>query len=432
MKITVFQSDKGDCLLLTGNDGKRLLADGGLRDSFKKYARPALGELSTAGEAIDLVYLSHIDLDHIGGILQLMDDEVEWRVYTYQASKGNTAFKKPKFPHPPRINAIWHNAFTDLVADNQGAIEIQLDANSRLMNINTLLEGELKLSLKQMAETYMDLANGVREGLVLSNRVGASQLNIPVNPEFNGGLIIADDAPPKVTLGGMDLYIIGPFKEDLLKLRQEWNEWLEENKKIVEEIRAEAKKDAENLPMDEGSLLLSSMLGLAAKLGDRNRVTVPNLASLMLLVEEADVKILMTGDGHASDILKGLAKYNKLDQAGKLHVNILKVQHHGSENNIDADFCKRISADHYIFCGNGAHKNPDLEVVQLIIERRLADGPEGKFKLWFNSSVKMAGTEDNAAHMQQVEDLVVQAASHSQGRLAYRFLKQGSKFEIVI
>ena len=184
--------------------------------------------------------------------------------------------------------------------------------------------------------------------------------------------------------------------------------------------------------MDEGSLLLSAMLGLAAKLGDRSRVTIPNLASLMLLVEEAGVKILMTGDGHARDILKGLEKSEKLDQQGKLHVNVLKVQHHGSENNIDADFCKRITADHYIFCGNGSRKNPDLTVVQLIIDTRLADGKEGKFKLWFNSSVKMAGTEDNAAQMHQLEDLVAQAASHSHGRLAYRFLKQGSKLEIDI
>jgi beta-lactamase superfamily II metal-dependent hydrolase len=430
MKITVFQSNKGDCLLLTGKDGKRILADGGMRSSYKQYARPSLGELTTAGEAIDLVYLSHIDLDHIGGIVQLMDDEVDWRVYSYQSSQGNTKFKKPKFPRPPQLKTIWHNAFSDMVEDNQGEIEAQLNNNSRLMSINTLLEGEARISLKQMAETYTDLANGVREGLELSNRVGAAQLNIPVNPEFNGGLIFADDAPAKVALGGMDLYIIGPFKQDLLDLRKDWNKWLEENKKIVKEIRDEAKKEAEDFPMDEGSLLLSSMLGLAAKLGDRKRVTVPNLASLMLLVEEEGVKILMTGDGHATDILKGLAKYNKLDQAGKLHVNVLKVQHHGSENNIDEDFCKKISADHYIFCGNGAHKNPDLDVVQLIIDTRLTNGPAGKFKLWFNSSEKMAGTENNEAQMKQVEDLVEQEASHSHGRMSYRFIRRGSRFEI--
>lgn len=37
MKLTVFQSDKGDCLLLTsttGNRPARVLVDGGMRASF--------------------------------------------------------------------------------------------------------------------------------------------------------------------------------------------------------------------------------------------------------------------------------------------------------------------------------------------------------------------------------------------------------------
>ena len=62
-----------------------------------------LGELAAKSEVIDLVYLSHIDQNHIGGILLLMDDEVEWRVYSYQENKGNSAFKKPKFPRPADI-----------------------------------------------------------------------------------------------------------------------------------------------------------------------------------------------------------------------------------------------------------------------------------------------------------------------------------------
>jgi hypothetical protein len=111
-------------------------------------------------------------------------------------------------------------------------------------------------------------------------------------------------------------------------------------------------------------------------------------------------------------------------------VDVLKVQHHGSEYNLDADFCQRVTADHYIFCGNGAHQNPNLEVVRLLIDSRLADGQGKGFKLWFNSSAGLAGSEDRAAHMQKVEELVVRAAEQSQGRLAYRFLKQGSKLEI--
>ena len=63
----------------------------------------------------------------------------------------------------------------------------------------------------------------------------------------------------------------------------------------------------------------------------------PNLASLMLLARRADKRVLLTGDGHAADILQGPGAPAKLDDDGRIHVDVLKVQHHGSEHNIDAD-----------------------------------------------------------------------------------------------
>jgi beta-lactamase superfamily II metal-dependent hydrolase len=438
MKLTVFQADKGDCLLITGQDGKHILADGGMKGSYQDYVRPAMGGLSAAGEEIDLVYLSHIDRDHIGGVLQLMDDAVDWRVYDYQTSLGNSSFRKPKFLRPPHMKTIWHNNFKDQVQDNSGAIETQLAANSRLLNMNTLLTGEKKMALAEMAENYSQLTYSVKDGLELSHRVGKNQLGIPVNPQFNGGLIYADEAPPSISIGGMDLYVIGPFKEDLEKLRQEWNDWLKANQDIVAEVRAEAKQDAEDLPMmDEGQWVLSSMLTLAAKLGDRDKVTTPNLASVMLLVEETGKTVLMTGDGHWEDILKGLDRQHRFDSQDRLHVDVLKVQHHGSEHNIHEDFCKRVTADHYIFCGNGAHENPNLDVLQMMIDTRLslpANHPQAgkKFKFWFNSSVNYAGTEDREKHMQAVKDLVDEAARKSGRKLHYRFLTRGSKQELTI
>lgn len=77
-----------------------------------------------------------------------------------------------------------------------------------------------------------------------------------------------------------------------------------------------------------------------------------------------------------------------------MHVNVLKVQHHGSEHNINEEFVSKITADHYVFCGNGEHENPDLRVIKLIIDSRLENVPfkahhplaSKPFNLWFNSS----------------------------------------------
>ena len=80
---------------------------------------------------------------------------------------------------------------------------------------------------------------------------------------------------------------------------------------------------------------------------------------------------LLTGDGSQVDIVEGLKRKKKLDAQGKLHVDVLKVQHHGSENNIDEGFAEAITADQYVFCGNGAHENPDLEVIEVLVRGRL-------------------------------------------------------------
>src|SRR5688572_4332786 len=124
MQLRVFQSDKGDCLLLTGqNDKGRILIDGGMPASYSEHVAPAMGQLRKAGKKLDLVYVSHIDQDHIGGVLRLLDDEVAWRIHEHHLKKGNTKHKAPKAPRPPQIKKIWHNAFHEQIGDNARDVE---------------------------------------------------------------------------------------------------------------------------------------------------------------------------------------------------------------------------------------------------------------------------------------------------------------------
>ncbi|MFQ5744340.1 MAG: hypothetical protein ACE5HV_12240, partial [Acidobacteriota bacterium] len=198
----------------------------------------------------------------------------------------------------------------------------------------------------------------------------------------------------------------------------------------------QARRDEELLGSNEFERFMRPLLLEAAELGDRDKVTPPNLASLMLLVEEDRKKVLLTGDGHWQDILEGLDACGKLDASGSIHVDVLKVQHHGSEHNTHLDFAKRVTADHYVFCGDGAHDNPDPRVIQAYIDSRL--GPPSKrsrnaevgnrFTLWFNASPTMAGAK-HPAHMRKVRQKVERAVQHSHGQMRSRFL-QGSKFEL--
>jgi len=437
MKIMIFRADQGDCLLLGSSGGTHILVDGGTREAYKRQIGAALGLLAEAKTPIDLVCLSHIDDDHIGGIRQLMDDLAAWRVFDYQVSTGNNGFKKPEVPRPPEVFALWHNAFKDQVGDNSAEIESQLVANARVVNLNPRL---IDASISHHAEEYGNLATGVKDALLLARRISPRQLKIPVNKPFKGWLVMVDRSdglPGKVAVGDIGLTVIGPFKEDLRRLRTEWNRWLAKNKAAVREIRKQAKEDEALYPMNEGQLVLSSLLALAAELGKRGAVTLPNLASIMLLVEADGKTLLMTGDGHADDILKGLKRQRKLDGDGRIHLDVLKVQHHASEHNIHQAFCDAVSADHYIFCADGAHENPDLDAIQAILDSRLGAGEEGAqagrpFKFWFSGSAETSLSEDRSDHMRKVEELIKKAAGKSKGRLRFKFLRQGARLQFTV
>jgi beta-lactamase superfamily II metal-dependent hydrolase len=430
VKLTVFQSEKGDCLLLESAGGAgRILVDGGMRASYRTFVAPALGALAAGQGALDLVCVTHIDRDHIAGVLQLMDDIVAWRVHDFQRIHHNPRHPEPDSPRPPVVKQIWHNAFHELVADNAGEIGEMLAACAGI------LAGAPpeKAELVAIATEQREIASSIPEAIQLSRRVGPEQLGIPLNEAFGGKLAFVRDqeAPPApIELDTLKLSVIGPFASDLEKLRREWNTWLEENQAALEKIQRRAERDADRLGTNDAAAVINLQLAQVEQLGDRSKVTAPNLASLMLLVEENGQTALLTGDGHSDDILKGLDFYQRRNEQGQLHVTVLKVQHHGGEHNMSPEFAARITADHYLFCGNGEHGNPDPRVVDRVIDARLGCGPgaatnpqaRGKFKLWFNSSEGASKNRESQKHMRDLEAQVRARAAASGGRLEFTFL----------
>src|SRR5687768_15983186 len=101
MELTIYRSGKGDCLLLSAGSGsaaKHVLVDGGMPNAFKTHIAGALSRVPR----IDIAYVSHIDQDHIGGMLELIDNTFAWRVYDFK-TKGGKSWKKPTAPRPPEI-----------------------------------------------------------------------------------------------------------------------------------------------------------------------------------------------------------------------------------------------------------------------------------------------------------------------------------------
>lgn len=94
----------------------------------------------------------------------------------------------------------------------------------------------------------------------------------------------------------------------------------------------------------------------------------------MLLAECDGKKILLTGDARDDHIIDGL-RNTGLAPNGKLHVDILKVQHHGSDRNATRRFFDAITADTYVICGDGSRQygsNPDTKTLNWIVDSAYA------------------------------------------------------------
>lgn len=201
-------------------------------------------------------------------------------------------------------------------------------------------------------------------------------------------------------------------------------------------------EETNRLGTREAGAFLANMQKLqssSGQFGERSDISAPNLASIMVIAEEDGKSILLTGDGSSDDVKKGLSEVGKLDDEGRCHVDILKIPHHGAAANINEDFLQNVIADHYVFCGNGSHTNPEIGVVDLVANSRFgpnsvrsqhADTANG-FHLHFNTTPELAGTQNRTKHMKSLEGRVTDLIGESVGQMNGTF-HSDSFFDILL
>ena len=77
MKIKFLQAFNGDSILINYKDGdvnRNILVDGGTPRTYQRHLKPELESLVSNNELIDLLIITHIDDDHIGGIKELYQE----------------------------------------------------------------------------------------------------------------------------------------------------------------------------------------------------------------------------------------------------------------------------------------------------------------------------------------------------------------------
>ena len=151
---------------------------------------------------------------------------------------------------------------------------------------------------------------------------------------------------------GLTFTVLGPHDEQLQALDKEW-----------QKVKTEAKT-------------------VKARASDYSNRTVPNLSSIVVLAEvkvgAKTKRVLLTGDAGGDHILQTLER-GKLMTDGKFSVDVLKVQHHGSNHSVDINFFRKVIAPVYVICGNGTHGIPHPSTLKWLSKARSSEPYEVYF-----------------------------------------------------
>ncbi len=336
--LEALDAGEGDCLLLLHGTAKRprlIVLDGGPRQTCNEVLLPRLLALRAAfpGDRdaplpVELVVVTHVDSDHIAGILALTGQLRE-----LDASGADL---------PLAIKELWHNSFEAVLGAQQVARAVEF--------ANDLAPADPR---------GRGVVASVREGRRLYD--DATALGLAINAEFAGLVARADDGGVEVPCGGgLTLTVLGPARRQLDDFRREWEASVARSAHLQGEVAA------------AGSLDTSA----------------PNLASIVLLAESGDRSILLVGDARGDHILEGLEAAGKLPPGGTLHVDVFKLPHHGSSRNNTVELLERVTADTYVISANGKFANPDIATLERLSAARgdawyrvVCTFPEAAYKL---------------------------------------------------
>jgi Metallo-beta-lactamase superfamily len=285
-----------------GADRHNVLIDGG-----PPYADEVIqARLARAGGRLELLVISHVDFDHIGGIVSLL----------------------ARLPEDTEIGDVWFNGWDHL----PGGPDDQL---------------------------------GAVQGEMVSAAIQARKL--PWNEHFGGQAVAVPprDPPPAVTLpGGLRLTLLAPPVSALRALRPKWKKEVEKANLIPGEFESGLAKLLERERLED--ILGAKTWDPPAldELGFLEDGSLPNRSSIALLAEYEGHAILLAADSPPATLLPGIQAVCQQRGDRRLRVDAAKLAHHGSKGSTSTELLTHLECSRYLISTNGKiYHHPSLEAL---------------------------------------------------------------------
>lgn len=320
MKIKFLKANHGDSIHIRFQDDesnyRNILIDGGSRQTYeyrkgnkKKDGelKQLINEIREQKEHIDLLILTHVDRDHIEGIL--------------------TWFEKDELAYE-LVKKVWFNSGR--------LIQKHFKANG-------LKSEKLELNLQVGKDT------GIDQGVTFEKYIEKHNI-------WDSKLIKSGDAYPFYNLF---FQIVSPNEEALENLLGKWDD--------EAPIRDTAPRDNEyDKPMrqllKEEVVVAEDELKKIENDSDYfkdNDGSIHNGSSIAFILKYKETNVLFLGDAYPSVVIKGLSEFDYTMEK-PLDANFVKVAHHGSINNTNYHLLKTINSNRYVLSTNGSYyQHPD-------------------------------------------------------------------------
>lgn len=318
MSLEMLPALHGDALLLHygPKDGRqrRLLIDGGPIGAWAAL-RARVQALPSGDRHFELVVLTHVDTDHVDGLIRLFAERTPW---------------------PFSVGQVWFNGWRQL-APQHG-----------------LLGGK----------------QGEYFSALLAHRLKARQWNAA----FGGEAVVVPEygpLPEKSLDGGLRLTLLSPTPRTLEAMRKAWAKDIKGSilPGDLESAWQALTSKKRYLPRQG---LLGSTPALDALLEQQSRPdnSAANGSSIALLAEYEGKRVLLLGDAHPEVVTSSLRLLLAQRGLDRLAVDAVKVAHHGSKANTSDELMALIDSPRYLISTNGDQfSHPDSEAVQRIISR---------------------------------------------------------------
>lgn len=335
--IDMLPAGRGDALWIEYGKASaphRVMLDGGIAGTHKAL-RERINALPESKRRFDLLIITHIDLDHIAGVLKLIADP----------------------PEGLEFDNVLFNGWEELLK----AEEIPDD------------DGIL--------------------GSKLGERVSARirQRKYPWNKGFKDGLVAirkSTGALPKITLdGGMTITLLSPTPTRLKKLRPVW---AKEIKKAGLEPGSAGEKlegigHPEEREDDDDGVLGGKKINVEklANTPFKDDKSEANGSSIAVMAEFEGKRCAFLGDAYSSDIAKSIARMAKAEDGGKtLEIDAMKLSHHGGRKNTGLGMLEKVRCRNYLVSTDGTiYDHPHGESLARVV---MSGSAAGKPSLYFN------------------------------------------------